>query len=76
MEMTWAERMEEKYTQKGIEQGIEALRRVVLRLLSRRFGSVPETVRRRVEGIEAMEPLENLAERALEAQSIEDLGLS
>jgi hypothetical protein len=76
MEMTWAERMEEKYTQKGIEQGIEALRRVVLRLLSQRFGSVPETVRRRVEAIEAMEPLENLAEKTLEAQSIEDLGLS
>jgi hypothetical protein len=76
MEMTWAERMEEKYTQKGIEQGLEALRRVVLRLLSQRFGSVPETVRRRVEKIEAMEPLENLHERALEVKSIEDLGLS
>jgi hypothetical protein len=80
MEMTWAERMEEKYTQqgieKGIEKGIEALRRVVLRLLSQRFGSVPETVRRRVEKIEAMEPLENLHERALEVKSIEDLGLS
>jgi uncharacterized protein YunC (DUF1805 family) len=80
MEMTWAERMEAEYTRKGVEAGIEkgiaALRQVVLRLLDRRFGSVPETVRRKVEAIDAMEPLADLAEKVLEVRSIEDMGLS
>jgi hypothetical protein len=88
MEMTWAERMEAEYTRKGIETGLErgiekgiekgiaALRQVVLRLLDRRFGSVPETVRRKVEAIDAMEPLADLAEKVLEVRSIDDMGLS
>lgn len=88
MEMTWAERMEAEYTRKGVEAGIEkgietglekgitALRQVVLRLLDRRFGAVPETVRRKVEAIDSMEPLADLAEKVLEVRSIEDMGLS
>lgn len=76
MEMTWAERMEAEYTRKGIETGLAALRQVVLRLLDRRFGSVPETVRRKVEAIDAMEPLADLAEKVLEVRSIDDMGLS
>jgi hypothetical protein len=97
MKMTWAERMEAEYTQKGIEKGmekgieagmakgiqaglekgkIEALRGVVLRLLGQRFGQVPETVRRRVESLDATEPLEALAGKVLEVHSIEEMGLS
>jgi hypothetical protein len=85
MEMTWAERMEEKYTQKGIEQGreqglelgrLEGMRQVLLRLLGRRFGVVPDAVRRKVEAIEESAPLSDLTEKVLDARSIEDLGLS
>jgi len=84
MEMTWEERMEVKYTQKGIEkgigqgieQGIETLRAVVLQLLGRRFGSVPDTVRRKVEAIDEMKPLADLASRVLDLQSVDDVGLS
>jgi len=76
MEMTWEERMEVKYTQKGIEKGIEALREVVLQLLGRRFGAVPETVRRKVEAIDEMKPLADLASRVLDMQSVDDIGLS
>jgi hypothetical protein len=89
MEMTWAERMEEKYTQKGIEQGIkqgrelgresgrlEGMRQILLRLLGRRFGAVPESVRRKVESIDESAPLSDLTEKVLDARSIEELGLS
>ena len=72
MEMTWAERMEAEYTRKGIER----LREVVLSLLSRRFGSVPETVRQKVEAIDTMEPLAHLAERVLDLKSVEDVEAS
>jgi hypothetical protein len=80
MEMTWAERMEVEYTRKGVEQGVERglemLRQVLLRLLNRRFGAVPETVQRKVEAIDSMESLSNLAEKVLEVRSIDDMGLS
>jgi len=80
MQMTWEERMEvkyaQKYTQKGIEKGIEALREVVLQLLGRRFGAVPDTVRRKVEAIDEMKPLADLASRVLDIESVDDVGLS
>jgi hypothetical protein len=76
MQMTWAEQMEAEYTQKGIEQGLAALRNVVLRLLKQRFGPVPETVRSKVEAIQEIEPLSHLAERVYEVDSIDEMGLS
>ena len=80
MEMTWAERMELQGVEKGMEQGLtaglQALRQVVVRLLGRRFGPVPETVQRKVEAIDSMESLGDLAEKVLEARSIEEMGLS
>jgi hypothetical protein len=84
MEMTWEERMEKKYTQKGLEKGMEkglaqgrldALRSVVLRLLRHRFGAVPESVQSRVEAMDEIAPLSDLAERVLEIDSIEEMGL-
>lgn len=84
MEMTWLEQVEVEYTQKGLEQGLEqglmagrldALRQVVVRLLGRRFGPVPETVQRKVEAIDSMESLGDLAEKVLEARSIDEMGL-
>jgi len=87
MEMTWAEKMEVEYTEKGVRkglqqgvaqgvaQGVEALHRVVLRLLSQRFGAVPETVQRKVEAIDSMDSLSNLAAKVLEVRSIDEMGL-
>jgi len=72
MEMTWEERMEVKYTRKGIE----TLREVVLQLLGRRFGAVPDAVRRKVEAIDEMKPLADLASRVLDIESVDDVGLS
>jgi hypothetical protein len=73
MEMTWEERMEVKYTQKG---RLDAMRQILLRLLDRRFGAVPEAVRLKVEAINDSAPLSDLTEKVLDAQSIEELGLS
>jgi len=71
MEMTWGEKMELK----GVEKGIEALHRVVLRLLNQRFGAIPETVQRKVEAMDSLDSLSNLASRILEVDSIDDMGL-
>jgi hypothetical protein len=68
MEMTWAERME-------LKGRVEALHHVLLRLLGRRFGAVPEAVRQKVEAIDSTESLGKLAEKVLEVESIDDMGL-
>ena len=60
----------------GLGQGIQALREVVLQLLGRRFGAVPDTVRRKVEAIDEMKPLADLASRVLDLKSVDDIGLS
>jgi hypothetical protein len=77
--MTWAEKMEVEYTEKGVrkglQQGVEALHRVVLRLLSQRFGAVPETLQRKVEAIDSMDSLSTLASKVFEVKSIDDMGL-
>jgi flagellar biosynthesis/type III secretory pathway protein FliH len=68
------ERGMEKGLEKGLERGKEqGARRILLRLLGLRFGPVPEAVRRRVEAIESLETLTELADRVLMARSIEDL---
>jgi hypothetical protein len=71
MELTWEETLE----QRGVEASVETLRHVVLRLLGRRFGEVPEKVQQRVEAIESQESLNELFERVLEAGSIDEMGL-
>ena len=57
----------------GMEQGAH---QVLLRLLGRRFGPLPETVRRQVETISSLDRLTELAERVLSAHSLEEMGLA
>jgi hypothetical protein len=54
----------------------EGARKMLLRLLTRRFGRMPVSVRRRVEEIDSVDHLIRLAERVLTARSLEDLGLA
>lgn len=85
MEMTWAERMEKEYTERGLERGLErgreqgridGMHRLVLHLAERRWGGLGEPARRRVEAIDSAEALESLADRLLTARSPEEAGLA
>jgi hypothetical protein len=51
------------------------MRRVVLRLMAQRFGAVPTRMRRKIEAIDSLEPLADLAERVLAVESAGELGL-
>ena len=83
MEMTWADRIGAQigaqYLQKGVEQGLERgaerLRSTLLRLIEQRFGGVSPKVRKRIEAIGSLDELGGLADRILEVESIEELGL-
>ncbi len=76
MEMTWADRMVAEYRQKVLAEGLEqGVRNTLLRLLGRRFGTVPPAVRAQVEAIDSLEELGGLTDRILEVKSIEELGL-
>jgi hypothetical protein len=73
----------EKGLAKGIVQGsqvatrqaVERMRRVVFRQIEQRFGAVPAQVRTRIEAIETLEPLAELAERVPFVDSVGALNL-
>ena len=87
MELTWLGQAEargiEKGIKKGIAQGAETatrqavgrMRRVVLRQIEQRFGAIPTKMRRKIEAIDSLEPLADLAERVLVVDSVGELGL-
>jgi hypothetical protein len=62
--------------ERGREQGREQGRReVLLDLLGRRFGPLPDATLRRLQALRSPEELGRLAERILDARSLDDLGL-
>ncbi len=90
MELTWLGQAEARGVEQGIEKGkkegmaqaeaatrqaVGRMQQVVLRLMAQRFGAVPAKVRRKVEGIDSLEPLADLAERVLVVDSVGALGL-
>jgi hypothetical protein len=83
MELTWLGKAEAQGLEKGMARGsedatrqaVERMRRVVLRQVEQRFGTVPAPMRQKIEAIEDLEPLAILAERAPFVPSIADLGL-
>ncbi|HEX4963680.1 MAG TPA: DUF4351 domain-containing protein [Thermoanaerobaculia bacterium] len=87
--MTWSETQQamgwergrkegmEKGLKKGRREGVEeGTRKVLLHQLGKRFGPLPEAVRRRVEAIDSLDRLTRLAERLLSADSLEEMGLA
>lgn len=72
-EMSWGDRLRAEGWREGVGQGAQ---KVLLRLLTRRFGRLPVAVRRRIEEIDSVDHLIRLAERVLTARSLEDLGLA
>jgi len=73
---TNADRLAHKHYVEGLEQGREqGQRELLLHLLTRRFGPLPEATRQRVQALTSSEELSGLAERVLDAPSLDDLGL-
>ena len=91
MELTWLGQAEARGMEKGLERGkregikegaetatqeaVGRMRRVVLRQIEQRFGAVPTKTRRKIEAIDSLEPLADLAERVLVVDSVGALGL-
>ena len=77
------ERGKKEGKREGMAQGAETatrqavgrMRRVVLRQIEQRFGAVPTKVRQKIEAIDSLEPLADLAERVLVVDSVGALGL-
>lgn len=75
MQRTWADKIEAKGLKKGLDKGAAEVRRLVLRHLDQRFGSVPASLQKRLTAIRSVEELGAIADRIFEIQSIEELGL-
>jgi hypothetical protein len=91
MELTWLGKAEARGMEKGIKRGrkegiaqgaetatreaVGRLRQVVLRQIEQRFGAVPAKTRRKIEAIDSLEPLADLAEQVLVVDSVGALGL-
>ncbi len=80
MEMSWADRLEAKGLEKGLEKGrlegrLEGMRTLVADLLEGRFGPLSGETRRRLGAVASADELSRLFQRALEARSLDELGL-
>ncbi len=70
---SFAERFEQEGIQKGMQQGLQqGEARVLIRQLTRRFGELPEALRRRIEEADT-ETLLEWSERVLTAQSLDEV---
>ena len=74
----------EKGLEKGLEQGREVgreeglvtgKREAVLRLLTAKFGELPESVRKHVERVDSADELDGYLDRVLVATSLKDMEL-
>ncbi len=76
MEMTWADTLEARGMEKGMEKGrLEGMRALVADLLERQFGPLSEETKGRLDAIASAEELFRLNQRALEVRSLDELGL-
>jgi len=81
MAMTWSETQQAKGREEGRAEGMvqgaqRGARQLLLHLLGKRFGPLPDNVQRRVETITSLDRLTELAERVLSAHSLEEMGLA
>jgi hypothetical protein len=61
--------------QEALRESAERLRRLVLRLLEKRFHPLPETAVQKLAALQSTDDLESLAERILTVSSLAELGL-
>ncbi len=61
---------------KGLREGqLQARREMLLEQMSQRFGQLPTSIRRQVEGISSTQELRKLGRKVLRAKSLEEMGL-
>jgi hypothetical protein len=84
VEMTWAEKLEEKGREEGRKEGrhegieagrLQGKRESVLQVLKARFGRVPKQIVARVEAMDSAKELDACLERISNAQSLKETGL-
>jgi predicted transposase YdaD len=84
VELTWGDRLRKEGLERGLEEGIEkgiekgivqAKRETLKRLLTARFGPLPDEVRARVDALSSTEELDPYLDRVLTAATLEDIGL-
>lgn len=77
MEMTWSAQIEVRARQAAFLEGdLRGRKALLLRQLKKRFGSLPEEVVRKLDMMNSVGELDELAERLLTAGSLEELGLA
>ncbi len=75
VELTWADKLMEKGREEGREEGVvEGSRRMLLRLLTAKFGELPQESKARIEALSAAD-LDSLLDRVLTAGTLNELGL-
>ncbi len=78
--MEWTEQWKQEGLEQGLEQGreqgLEKSRGILLRELEKRFGPLPEEIRRQIDAIGSIEEVMELGLRVGTAASLEDLKLS
>lgn len=72
VELMWHERIEQKGVEKGIQQRTQEL---ILRLLRKKFGRVPEVVVQKVQAMNDVDLLEQLFDEALMADTLAEIKL-
>lgn len=72
--MEWTDQWKQEGRQEGQEDALEKARGVLVRDLERRFGLLPDKVRRRVDAIASIEDLTEFVLQAGAATSLDTLG--
>ena len=76
MEVTWADKMKEEGRQEGRQTGlVEGKRGTLLRLLAAKFGPLPKETTSRIQTVESLDELDDYFDRALTANSLEEMKL-
>jgi predicted transposase YdaD len=71
--LEWEQRTEQRGIERGMERGIEqGERSLVLRLLTRKFGNLPDSLRSPIDQL-SLSQLENLGEALLDFVTLTDL---
>ncbi|HEX6900016.1 MAG TPA: Rpn family recombination-promoting nuclease/putative transposase [Thermoanaerobaculia bacterium] len=71
----WQDRARREGQREGREEGLKGSRRIVLRLIERRFGKVPKHVKAQIDAISSIRELEKIADKVMTAPSLADMGL-